>query len=77
MTGILSNSQRAKALGNKEEQKGATASTPNYALTTGDVVIDGMTPSRVGTSKAVPALMCPDRPTLAAQKQRVEGGAPG
>jgi hypothetical protein len=50
MTGLLSNSQRAKALGNKEEQKGATASTPNYALTTGDVVIDGMTTSRVGSS---------------------------
>jgi hypothetical protein len=46
MTGLLSNSQRAKALGNKEEQKGATASTPNYALTTGDVVIDGMTASQ-------------------------------
>ena len=36
-----------------------------------------MTPSRIGTAKAVSVLVCPAYPTLAAQKQRVEGGAPG
>jgi hypothetical protein len=40
MTGLLNNSQRAKALGKKERQTGAAAPALSYALTTGDVVID-------------------------------------
>jgi hypothetical protein len=48
MMGLLRSSQKAKgqkakALGKNEKQSGAKASTPNYALTTEDVVIDGMT----------------------------------
>jgi hypothetical protein len=43
MMGLLKTSQKAKALGKNEKQTGAKASTPNYALTTGDVVIDAMT----------------------------------
>jgi hypothetical protein len=52
MTGFLRSSQKTKgqktkALGKNEKQNGAQASTPNYALTTGDVVIDRMTLSKV------------------------------
>jgi hypothetical protein len=50
MTGLLKSSQKqkgrkakAKALGKNEQQKGAKASMPNYALTTRNVVIDNMT----------------------------------
>jgi hypothetical protein len=52
MTGLLKTSPTAKgptakALGKNEKQKGAKASTPNYALTPGEVVIDRMTPLKV------------------------------
>jgi hypothetical protein len=54
MTGLLKTSQRAKArtkakaLGKKEKEKGATASPPTSALTIQGVVIDGMTASDDG-----------------------------
>jgi hypothetical protein len=51
MTGLLETSQRAKArtkakaLGKKEKEKGAIASSPTSALTIHRVVIDRMTSS--------------------------------
>jgi hypothetical protein len=65
MTGLLKNSQRAKALGIKEEQNGAEASTPECALTTGDVV------KNKDESKGKV-----NDPTFNSQRTRVEGGAP-